>query len=910
MITASGFTPLSISHSAHAAPAVSVVVPTLNEAGNIGRLLEEVFAACGSGPAIEVVVVDDGSTDGTREKVLAWSETHPVRLVARDHERGLAGAVLAGAEAAVGGAIVVMDADLSHPPACIPDLARPVLEGTRDMVIGSRYVPGGATPGWPLKRRITSRVAGALSWPLVDVRDPLAGFFAIRRENLLKLDRGVKGLKIGLEAMVKGGDDLRVSETPITFVDRTSGASKMSTKQITAYLKQLPALAGGSVSGGNAGRFAVVGLIGLAVDRLTFQMLWLTGLSLAAAHLLSFLAATAANYALNSRWAFAAGPCTHRLGSAGYAKFLTVCLLALFMRGGVLGMAVGAWHWPPMAGLVVALLAAAVVNYVGCAFFVFPLPTPHLGATMRWRIAAVGVAAYAFLLRLVYLGSLDLLPEEAYYWNYAQHPALSYLDHPPMVAWLIRLGTAVFGDTEFGVRIGGFLCAIVAAGFGYGLTRNMFDKSTAMRALLLMAVLPFFFIFGLFSTPDAPLIACWAAALFFLERALLGERRTAWWGVGVCLGLGMLSKYTIALLGPATLAYLVLDRSSRRWLRRPEPYLAVLLAVLLFCPVIVWNAWHGWASFAFQSVGRMDDNAQFSLHTLLLAMALLLTPVGLIAVVKALLPHWLGGPDLGNHPTAIRRRWFTLAFTLAPLAVFVLFSLRHSPKLNWTGPLWLAVIPMLAWELVPSRGVIANAAEQFGRRLWAPTVVVTLILFGGFLHYLALGLPGVVGYDHNMTLPVAWEEMGRLVEDLEHTTEEMTGQEPLVVGMDKYYIASQMAFYRRDALNPQEGVVNTTSNLFYGNGLMYEYWFPSREQNGRTLILVSFDAKALEYKVVAARVRSLGPIQEQSITKNGRTVGHFFYRLAYGYHAGQDKERPMGHPCPAIGRRLCQRAGL
>lgn len=123
--------------------AVSVVVPTLNEAGNIDRLLEEVFAACGSGPAIEVVVVDDGSTDGTREKVLAWSQTHPVRLVARVHERGQAGAVLAGAEAAVGGAIVVIDADLSHPPACIPDLARP--EGTSDMVIGSRYVP--ALPG-------------------------------------------------------------------------------------------------------------------------------------------------------------------------------------------------------------------------------------------------------------------------------------------------------------------------------------------------------------------------------------------------------------------------------------------------------------------------------------------------------------------------------------------------------------------------------------------------------------------------------------------------------------------------------------------------------------------------------------------------------------------------------------------
>ena len=191
-------------------------------------------------------------------------------------------------------------------------------------------------------------------------------------------------------------------------------------------------------------------------------------------------------------------------------------------------------------------------------------------------MAAIGLIGYTVLLRLVYLGLPDLLPEEAYYWNYAQHLDLGYLDHPPMVAWLIGLGTAVFGDTEFGVRIGAFLCWFVTAGFCFALARDLFGKGTALVTVMLAAVLPFFFLFGFFTTPDAPLTACWAGALFFLERALLAGRARAWWGAGICLGLGMLSKYTIVLLAPATLAFLLLDRPSRRWLRRPEPYLAAL----------------------------------------------------------------------------------------------------------------------------------------------------------------------------------------------------------------------------------------------------------------------------------------------------------------------------------------------
>src|SRR5581483_12220799 len=95
----------------------------------------------------------------------------------------------------------------------------------------------------------------------------------------------------------------------------------------------------------------------------------------------------------------------------------------------------------------------------------------------------------AVLLRLIYSSQVELLPEEAYYWNYARHLDIGYLDHPPMVAWLIRLGTAVFGDTEFGVRIGAVCCGAVASFFVYRLTRNLFDEASALVALVLMQVL-------------------------------------------------------------------------------------------------------------------------------------------------------------------------------------------------------------------------------------------------------------------------------------------------------------------------------------------------------------------------------------------------------------------------------------
>lgn len=843
-------------------PDISVVVPTLDEAGNVDSLLTRLFAAFGrEGLEIEVLFADGGSTDGTQEKARAWESRAPVRLVDARSGRGLTGDVLTAARQARAEVVLVMDGDLSHSPEQAQELVRPVLEASRDMVIGSRYVPGGRIPDWPWKRRAMSRIARAVVWPLTDVRDPTSGFFAIRRDRLLGVADDAEGFKIGLEVLLRHDGDLRVSEIPICFGDRSHGQSKMSLRQAACYLRRAVALVGGAATAVTAGRFALAGLAGLVVDVGLFTILRDRGLDLSLSHILSFAIVATLTYVMCVRWVFA--PSGNKpSGWTAPVRFVTICLMALFLRGGALALLTERAGWPEYAALPAAAAATAIITYLGGAFFAFRKDGDR-SDVLSWRLAALGLIGYSVLLRLAYLGLPDLLPEEAYYWNYAQHPALGYLDHPPMVAWLIAAGTALFGDTELGVRIGAFLCWFVAAGFCFALARNLYGKGTALTAAMLTAVLPFFFVFGFFTTPDAPLTACWAGALFFLERALSGGRARAWWGAGLCIGLGMLAKYTIALLVPATLAFILLDRPSRRWLRRPEPYLAVILAGLLFSPVIVWNLRNEWASFLFQSVHRLDGQSRFGLPLLVAAMAMLITPLGLLDAFRTVLSS---------------KRLFAAVFTMIPLSVFVLFGLSREVKMNWTGPLWLAALPVLARQIVTPPSAMRTPLDVFSRRLWPFTLVASVLVFGGFLHCASLGLPGVpVVQDWGW--PVAWEEIGRDVARLEEQVQADLGVRPLVVGMDKYALASELAFYRR---HTKQGVELTSSrHLFGGSGLMYGFWFPPRQYAGWTLLLISLDRTNLERQNIPRWAR-LDGIQERTVSARGRPV-RYYYRIARDY---------------------------
>ena len=355
----------------------------------------------------------------------------------------------------------------------------------------------------------------------------------------------------------------------------------------------------------------------------------------------------------------------------------------------------------------------------------------------------------------------------------------------------------------------------------------------------------------------------------------------------------MLSKYTIALLGPATLLFLALDVPSRFWFRRAAPYLAVALSVVLFSPVIWWNAVHHWASFAFQTTGRTRVRRHFALHELLGTIFGVLTPVGVWLAALALFERV--SPDRpGDAPAEFgpaRRRLFTRVFTLVPLSVFVLFSLTHRVKLNWTGPLWLAAVPALAAALVPGTGDAASRPRG-GRALrlaWSTTVAVCALLYALTLQHLAFGLPGVKYSRNTELLPVGWPELARALERQKAELEHGNPGPVYIVGMDRNFIASEVSFYQSDQ---SKGVRETTgSHLFEGGSLMYQYWFPPARLEGATLLLVGFRREELQTRRVDDHSLHADPIITHSLTYRGRTIRPYYTQVAYGYRSATPAPR-------------------
>lgn len=601
-------------------------------------------------------------------------------------------------------------------------------------------------------------------------------------------------------------------------------------------------------------------LIAALADFVVFFLAVRNGLRVVEAHLVSCAVGLVLLYFLKARG----------VGIRQHVHLLIVSAIAVFLRGAVLGLLTNVWGWPPRVAIVPAILATLAVVIPGYRYSL-ATTTWKIGSGDRWRVAVIGLVAVSFLLRLFYMGQVELLPEDSYYWNYSQHLDFGYLDHPPMVAWLIWLGTHVFGGSEFGVRIGALCCAGVAAFFSYRLTRNLFGEDSALVALVLLQVMPFFFLAGLLITPDAPLTAAWSATLYFLERALIGGQARAWLFAGITIGLGLISKYTIGMLVPVAFLFVLLDPASRQWLFRWQPYVALAIAGLIFSPVIVWNAQHDWASFAFQTSRRLAERPRFSLHRLLLSALVLLTPTGFLTLCAS---------AFSRRPES--RRWLFLQLAvLVPLSVFVVFSVRHDVKVDWTGALWLGAVPALAASIVEFGKPGVQGFRAWLHSAWGPTAVIMILLLGTGLHYLALGLPGV-GYSNHLELvPVGWRDLGRQVQAKADELRRQTGLEPVIVGMDRYELASQLTFYAPDHAR---SVPETSSrNLFGAQGLMYGRWARTLEIGDRPLLLVAWDPHDIADEFTVPYATDVGPMQTGYLERDGVAIRDFHYRIVKGY---------------------------
>lgn len=285
---------------------VSVIIPTYNERDNLEELFERIDRAL-NGRDYEIIIVDDDSPDGTWKLARELGGRYPVRVIRRVKEKGLSSAVIRGFNEASGDIFVVMDADLQHPPEKIPELVGAIDAGA-DVAIGSRYVPGGRVRNWYWYRKLISKGAillGRIALPKIrGIKDPVSGFFALRREVVAGAELNPVGFKILMEILIKG-HYRRVVEVPFTFGLRRAGESKLSGRTMWNYLRHVLRLMKWEGELDRLIKFSIVGASGILVNE---GFLWAFVTFLGWDKILANVAATELailnNFTWNDIWTF------------------------------------------------------------------------------------------------------------------------------------------------------------------------------------------------------------------------------------------------------------------------------------------------------------------------------------------------------------------------------------------------------------------------------------------------------------------------------------------------------------------------------------------------------------------------------------------------------------------------------
>jgi len=359
------------------------------------------------------------------------------------------------------------------------------------------------------------------------------------------------------------------------------------------------------------------------------------------------------------------------------------------------------------------------------------------GASRRPLVVAALVIAAMTVLRIVYASAIELRTDEAYYWTWSKEGALSFLDHPPGIAWLIRFGTLIFGDTTLGVRFGGIVAMLVTQCLLADIVRRLTHDVRAIAVAVLMPEAALYY--GLLMAkvaPDVAMIPFAVAMMWSLVRlAQSGDGR--WWlAAGLFAGLSLLSKFTVVMFAPAVAAFLLVPDWRWRWLRSPYPYLALLIAIAVFSPVLIWNAQHDWASFRFQGV-RATANYGVSLRTLGDYIGLQFGLVGFVMLPVVLsglvMTAWRGYRS--REPVAI----LLSTAVLVPFVYFFFKSLTLRVGDTWPMFMWPVGFAAAAVNLAMMPGEGWSARTIRSGIFWVNTALVSGIAFVVivFLYYVA-----------------------------------------------------------------------------------------------------------------------------------------------------------------------------
>ena len=464
------------------------------------------------------------------------------------------------------------------------------------------------------------------------------------------------------------------------------------------------------------------------------------------------------------------------------------------------------------------------------------------------------------ILRLIIAFFLGPAPQEAYYWNYSNHLALSYYDHPPLTAYLIHTFTSLFGDNRFGIHVSAIFISLVLGIVLFVFIEKIFDQKIAFWSVVLCETTFIFALGGVIITPDGPMLLFWLLTMYSLYRASAGDHILWWFFTGVFMGAALYSKYPAGIVAIAAFFYLVADRNRRRLFARPGPYLAAITSMLIFLPVIIWNYEHSWASLVFQSERRLTESVAFRFDYLF---GFIGSQFGVTGVF--LLPLFVWGLiTAGKRISLDGRIAFFWWFAIVPVLIFTLVSPFHYVKMNWLAAAYLSGLPLAVYFYISSNSRFVKA---YGRFALGFSLIFTLAIH-------VIGIVPVIGFGRADTLN-GWLQLASKVDEIRS---EMQKEGALFVCGYEYKTASELRFYLK-------GQPETLSNNVVGRGgLAYDYWSDPDSLIGKNCIFV-YDGRNRYHdpaRLADFFERVEGP-EVLTVGSGGKKITDFFIYQCYRY---------------------------
>jgi 4-amino-4-deoxy-L-arabinose transferase-like glycosyltransferase len=480
------------------------------------------------------------------------------------------------------------------------------------------------------------------------------------------------------------------------------------------------------------------------------------------------------------------------------------------------------------------------------------------------------------IFRLIYALLLPLSPQETYYWVYSLHPALSYFDHPPGAAYSIWLLAKLLGPTTLAIRLGPLLYFFGFSWILYWTARRLADERTGFWVVLLINLLPTFSITALIMTPDCPLLFFWILCCWSFIKAVQENRYSYYLWAGIGLGLALLSKYTAVFLPVSMFLFLAFSPFFRPHLKRVEPYGGIVLALLIFSPVLVWNFQNHWASFAFQSTERAGGMTAFRLEefvAFLASQAGILTPLVFAGLCWTI---GLGIKRFWKFP--VWQEAMLLSLSLPMIALFTLVATLEWVKINWLIPVYPPLLLLMI--IFYQNRAFAGQWIYSGLARW--TWITALICFIVFHLWPIMPWIPVSGSTDTLT---GWQEMAAHLEKIQKT---MPGSKPPFIFAWGHKTASELQFYLK-------GQPETFTQTVLGEKcLAYDYWFNPAPLQGRDAIFVwsEFDRFPVEKVGLLdkyfTRVEPLTPV---TVYRGDKPLRTFYFFHCYGYK-GIEQRRP------------------